>query len=35
LPKQTAHARLVPPHQLAERVLIIIDKNSSNEAGIG
>jgi len=34
LPKQTAHARLVPPHQFAERVLIVVGKNSRDEARI-
>jgi hypothetical protein len=34
LPKQTAHARLVPPHQLAERVLIVIGKNSRDKVRI-
>ena len=34
LSKQTAHARLVPPHQLAERVLIVIDKNSRDKVRI-
>src|SRR5437660_11987889 len=32
LPKQTAHARLVPPPQFPERVLIVIGKNSRDEA---
>src|SRR5437870_7465008 len=31
LPKQTAHDGLVPPHQLAERVLIVIGKNSRDK----
>ena len=34
LSKQTAHARLVPPHQLAERVLIVIGKNSRDKVRI-
>ncbi len=34
LSKQTAHARLVPPHQFAERVLIVIDKNSRDKVRI-
>jgi hypothetical protein len=34
LPKQTAHARLVPPHKLAERVLIVIGKNSRDKVRI-
>jgi hypothetical protein len=34
LPKQTAHAGLVPPHQLAERVLIVIGKNSRDKVRI-
>src|SRR5438874_3444433 len=34
LPKQTAHARLVPPHQFAESVLIVIGKNSRDETRI-
>jgi hypothetical protein len=35
LSKQTAHARLVPPYQLAERVLIVIGKNSRDKVCIG
>src|SRR5438094_9353473 len=34
LSKQTAHARLVPPHELAERVLIVIGKNSRDKVRI-
>ena len=34
LSKQTAHARLVPPYQLAERVLIVIGKNSCDKVRI-
>src|SRR5437870_4231380 len=34
LSKQTAHTRLVPPHQLAERVLIVIGKNSCDKVRI-
>ena len=34
LPKQTAHARLMPPYEFAERVLIVIGKNSCNEVRI-
>ena len=34
LSKETAHARLMPPHQLAKRVLIVIDKNSRDEVRI-
>src|SRR5438128_249726 len=34
LPKQTAHAGLVPPHQLAERVLVVIGKNSRDKVRI-
>ena len=34
LSKQTAHARLVPPHQLAERVLIVIGKDSRDKVRI-
>src|SRR5207253_11286024 len=34
LSKQTAHARLVPPHQFAERVLIVIGKNSRDKVRI-
>src|SRR5436189_4260951 len=33
LPKQTAHARLMPPHQFAVRVLIVICKNVADEHG--
>ena len=32
---QTSHTRLMPPHQFAERVLIIIDKDSADEVSIG
>jgi hypothetical protein len=34
LPQQTTHARLMPPHELAEGVLIVIGKNSRNEVRI-
>ena len=34
LPKQTAHARLMPPHEFTEGVLIVIGKNSRNEVRI-
>src|SRR6266487_2081725 len=34
LSKQTAHAGLVPPHQLAERVLVVITKNSRDKVRI-
>ena len=34
LPKQPAHARLVPPYQLAERVLVVIGKNSRDKVRI-
>ena len=34
LSKQTAHTRLMPPHQLAERVLIVIGKNSRDKVRI-
>ena len=35
LSKQTAHARLMAAHQLAERVLIVIGKNSRDKVRIG
>jgi len=35
LAQQTTHARLMPTNQLAKSVLVIIDKNSSNEVRIG
>src|SRR5262245_10734235 len=35
LPQQTAHARLMPPYEFAEGVLIVIGKNSCNEVRIG
>ena len=35
LSKQAAHARLMPPHQLAERVLVVIGKNSRDKVRIG
>ena len=35
LAQQTTHARLMPTDQLAKSVLVVIDKNSSNEVGIG
>ena len=34
LPQQTAHARLMPPHEFAEGVLIVSGKNSRNEGRI-
>jgi hypothetical protein len=34
LPKQAAHAGLMPPHELSERVLIVISKNSRDEVRI-
>jgi hypothetical protein len=34
LAQQTTHAGLMPTHELAERVLIVIDKNSRNEVRI-
>jgi hypothetical protein len=34
LPQQTAHTRLMPPHEFAEGVLIVIGKNSRNEVRI-
>ena len=34
LSKQTAHTGLMAPHQLAERVLIVIDKNSRDKVRI-
>lgn len=34
LSKQAAHTRLMPPHQFAERVLIVIDKNSRDKVRI-
>jgi hypothetical protein len=34
LPKQTTHAGLMPPHQLTERVLIVIGKNSRDKVRI-
>ena len=35
LAQQTSHSRLMPPHQFAERVLIVIDKDSRDEVSIG
>jgi hypothetical protein len=35
LAQQTAHARLMPANQLAKSVLVVIDKNSSNQVRIG
>ena|SRR6266566_3629335 len=35
LAQQTTHARLMPTDQLAKSVLVVIDKNSSNEVRIG
>src|SRR5262249_19831381 len=34
LSKKTAHARLVPSHQFAKRVLIVISKNSRDKVRI-
>src|ERR1044071_803739 len=34
LPQQTTNARLMPTHEFAERVLIVIGKNSRNEVRI-
>ena len=34
LAQQASHARLMPTNQLAKSVLVIIDKNSSNEVRI-
>jgi len=34
LSKQAAHIGLMPPHQLAKRVLIVIDKNSRDKVRI-
>lgn len=35
LPKQTSHARLMISHQLRESVVVVIDKNASDEVCIG
>src|SRR5256885_13773108 len=35
LAQQTPNSRLMPTNQLAESVLVVIDKNSSDKAGIG
>jgi hypothetical protein len=35
LAQQTSHARLMPTNQLAKSVLVVINKNSGNKAGIG
>ena len=35
LPEQTSHGRLMPPHQLREGVVIIIEKKSGDEVCIG
>ena len=35
LTEQTAHGGLMPPNQLTESVLVVVDKNSSDEVGIG
>jgi hypothetical protein len=35
LAQQTANGRLMPTNQLAKSVLVVIDKNSSDKAGIG
>jgi hypothetical protein len=34
LAQQTSHARLMTTNQLAKSVLVVIDKNSSDKAGI-
>src|SRR6516162_10107088 len=34
LAEKTSHARLMPPHEFAEGVLIVIGKNSCNEVRI-
>src|SRR5437764_8188445 len=34
LPKQATYCRLVPAHEFAERVLVLIDKNSRDECRI-
>ena len=34
LPKQTTHTGLMPAHEFAERVLIVIDKNSCDKVRI-
>lgn len=35
LAEQTSHARLMIPHQLRESVVVVIDKNTSDEVCIG
>jgi hypothetical protein len=35
LAQQTSHARLMPPNQFAESMLVFIDNNSSDEVRIG
>ena len=35
LAQETSHTRLMPPHQFAECVLIVIDKDSRDEVAIG
>ncbi len=35
LVQQTSYTRLMPPHQFAECVLIVIDKDSRDEVSIG
>jgi hypothetical protein len=35
LAEQTSHARLMIPHQLREGVVVVIDKNASDEVCIG
>ncbi|MEY2601956.1 MAG: hypothetical protein QOJ36_1275 [Verrucomicrobiota bacterium] len=35
LAQQTANARLMPAHQLAKSVLVVIEKNSGDKCGIG
>ena len=35
LAEQTSHARLMIPHQLCESMVVVIDKNTSDEVCIG
>jgi hypothetical protein len=35
LAQQASHARLMPPNQFAESMLVFIDNNSSDEVRIG
>jgi hypothetical protein len=35
LAQQTAHGRLMTTNQLAKSVLVVINKNSGDKAGIG